>query len=320
MSWADWLYDEGIGNRHSGFYPHKNDNKDGKPDAGRVGGLGKYILSAMVENGVRATPEWVGHGVIEEAYTALRGGIIEAANQYKHSHGLDVGKFNILGFQNLYPVVMKFGEGLLDIDEFYTYRDPTGRETPIAFAGQNMPQPGLGRLIHIGENTPGNEKTIGGTTVRTMLDVEHRNGDFLKANGMGEITSMDSKKVMDPTVFTDIYARHQVWLAGHEGERSVLSPTPNGGQIVRYRMPTAIENFKTLLRLDLRYSVRNMPLNALSLEDLPRFRGEPLQRMLGNIARGTVISEQTDYSTYGFGPTGIPFRSDGYLNPVAQYL
>jgi hypothetical protein len=316
MTNVDTLYEEGIGGRNGQLY---DASADGRPDSGRIGSFFKMLMGEAIKKGAQKIPEWKATGLLPEIYTAYRGGIREAAEQYAHMQGNRTFKLpGWAGFQNLYPI-MKFGGGSTDISRFYTFRrSDTGRETPIEYESQHRGPRNFLELAKAGEGSVDREDVVGSNTIQHMLGPKNQRGEFYRALCLAEITDMDEKRVKSPEQFAGQYAAYEVFLGGQIGERVVVQSTPSG-DIIQYEMPTRMDKLKTYTRLDWRYTMRSMPIRALRFEDMPLFKGASLQRMTENIVDGTIKSEMQDQVS-GYNAAGRPLRADGYLNPISRYM
>ena len=298
---------------------HKRDgNGQPLPPPDKMDSVLMLPISWAAEKMFRALPEWKAYGLFPEAYTALKGGFKEAFNFEKHFHGQNLGDLpDNVGFQNAWSIA-NFAGGVTKVEYVYTFRrDVDGLETPIAYKTHSTGTPTDAQLSELGEKSINKEEQIGSMIMDRL--VNHKsiiNGDFERAGCMGEITDMDSKQAPDPTAFEPIYASHEIFLTGQKGERTKVTTTTNG-QVWAYKVITPMQKLETYTRTDLRYTMRNWPIEKLGLENM--FEALGLQRMLTSLAAGTTKAEQDDYVQV-YGPGGIPIRSDGIRNPFSSYL
>lgn len=278
-----------------------------------------YPFAWAAERFADMLPDWSGYGIGPEIYEALKGGARDAANFTRHRHGinmLDLPK-HCFGFQNAYSV-LNFPGGILKTEEVYTFRrNDNGLETPIDYRSPKR-QPSTLQLQLEGEQSIDKELSVGGQLVKAVLDPEGRRGDFIRAKCLSELTDGDAQKAPDPTGYEPLFSRHEAWLIGQIGKRSLVATTMNGA-VYKYEAPTRMQKLETYVRTDLRYSIRNAPIEWMGLENLKVFRGLPLQRMLTGLTKGTLDAEQEDYAS-GFTPELLPIRADGITNPIARYL
>ena len=278
-----------------------------------------YPFAWGAEKVIDTLPDWKAYGVLPEFYTALKGGGRDAANFTRHKHGLNMLDLpdHCFGFQNAYSI-LNFSGGILDTEEAYTFRrNDNGLETPIDYKSPER-HPTVAMLQFTGEDSIDKEPARGDQTVRAMVDPKGRTGDFIRAHCLAEVTDGDTRRAPDPTRYEPQYSEHEAFLIGQIGKRTMVATTPRGA-VYKYEAPSKWQKFGTYMRMDMRYTVRNAPIEFLGLEKLNVFRGLPLQRMLSGLAAGTIGSEQEDY-TPALTPQGIPVRGDGYINPIARYL
>ncbi|MBN2330721.1 MAG: hypothetical protein JXC85_02800 [Candidatus Aenigmarchaeota archaeon] len=288
-------------------------------DTSRMESALKFPIAWAAEKVVDAMPAWHAYGILPEFYTSMKGGLWEAANMTKHKHGLnmlDLPK-HCGGFQNLYSV-LNFPSGILNTEEVYTFRrNDNGLETPIDYRSPSR-QPSAMQLQQEGEQSIDNELEFGNSLVKSLLDPKARRGDFIRAQCVAELTDGDTSRAPDPTGYLPQFSEHELFLCGQIGNRTLVASTPHGA-VYRYRAPSKLQKFETYLRMDMRYTIRNAPIEWLGLEKLKVFKGLPLQRVLQSLAAGTIGSEQEDYIS-SMTPQGLPVRMDGYINPIARYL
>ncbi len=278
-----------------------------------------YPLAWGTERIISALPDWNAYGVGPEFYTALKGGGRDAANFTKHKHGLNMLDLpeHCFGFQNAYSI-LNFPGGILKTEEVYTFRrNDNGLETPIDYKSPDR-QPTTAQLQMMGEGSIDKELAVGGAIVKAVLSGKGRRGDFIRAKCLHELTDGDTSRAPDPTGYEPQYSEHEAFLIGQIGKRTMVATTPHGA-VYKYEAPSKWQKFETYLRMDLRYSIRNAPIEWMGLEKLKIFQGLPLQRMLQGLAAGTIGSEQEDYVS-SFTPQHLPIRADGNINPIARYL
>lgn len=288
-------------------------------DISRMQSALTYPIAWAVERFSDMLPDWNGYGVLPELYEAMKGGVNEAANFTRHRHGINMLDLphHCFGFQNAYSV-LNLADGILKTKEVYTFRrNDNGLETPIDYKSPER-QPTTGQLQFLGEQSIDKEIAVGGQLVKSILGPEGRRGDFMRAKCLAELTDGDAQKAPDPTGYEPLFSRHEAWMIGQIGKRSIVATTPHGA-VYKYEAPSKLQKLETYVRTDLRYSIRNAPIELMGLENLPVFKGPPLQRMLTGLTKGCLDAEQDDYAP-GYTPDHLPLRADGVINPLARHL